>query len=131
MRGRTFKTTIPDELAERRRDQVNREFTVLGDFVVPGPRFAGLMRIPRERLDGTSLRDVLAQRFDAPTLRVEEQISFTEADDSVCAAINLPRGSLALQCHVLGFGIGDAPVYSQMYHIPPNRRRLEMRERMP
>jgi putative transposase len=28
MRGKTFKTTIPDELADRRQDRVNRTFTV-------------------------------------------------------------------------------------------------------
>jgi putative transposase len=28
VRGRAFKTTIPDELAERRQDRVNRQFTV-------------------------------------------------------------------------------------------------------
>jgi transposase InsO family protein len=28
VRGKTFKTTIPDELADRRQDRVNRTFTV-------------------------------------------------------------------------------------------------------
>ncbi len=115
----------------RRRMNVNNEFNVLGQFIVPGPRFQGLLDIPPEQLDGTPLRDLLAGVFGAPTLRVEERIGCEPASDKVCNAIDIPRGSVALSCHVLGYGVADAPVYFQIYHIPPNRRRLEVRERQP
>jgi GntR family transcriptional regulator len=115
----------------QRSMNVNNEFTVLGEFVVPGPRFRGLLDIPPEQLDGTPLRGLLSERFGAPTLHVEERIGFETANDTVCAAIGVQPGSAALLCHVLGYGVGDTPVYSQIYHIPPNRRQLEVRERMP
>ena len=114
-----------------RNMNVNNEFNVLGQFVVPGPRFQGLLDVPPEQLDGIPLRDLLSGRFGAPTLRVEERIGCEPASDAVCSAIDLPRGSVALLCHVLGYGVGDAPVYFQIYHIPPNRRLLEVRERQP
>jgi GntR family transcriptional regulator len=115
----------------RRTMNVNTEFKVLGEFIVPGPRFRGLLDIRPKDLDGTPLRDLLSENFGAPTLRVEEHIGFEQADDAVCATIGVARSSIALRCHVLGYGIGDVPVYSQIYHIPPNQRRLEVRERMP
>jgi GntR family transcriptional regulator len=115
----------------QRSMNVNNEFTVLGEFVVPGPRFRGLLDISPQQLDGTPLRELLSERFGAPTLRVEERIGFEPANDAVCETIGVSPGSPALLCHVLGYGIGDMPVYSQIYHIPPNRRRLEVRERMP
>ena len=126
-----FLGPCPYYIHIRRTMNVNNEFTVLGQFVVPGPRFRGLLDIPPEQLDGAPLRDLLSERFAAPTLRVEELIGFQSADDAVCATIGVPRGSVALLCHVLGYGVGDVPVYSQIYHIPPNKRRLEVRERKP
>ncbi|GMQ76349.1 MAG: GntR family transcriptional regulator [Gammaproteobacteria bacterium] len=126
-----FLGSHPYYIHIRRRMNVNNEFSVLGQFVVPGPRFHGLLDIPPQKLDGTPLRELLSARFGAPTLRVEERIGFEPASDAVCTAIDLPRGSVALLCHVLGYGVADVPLYFQIYHVPPNRRRLEVRERKP
>ena len=126
-----FLGSHPYYIHIRRTINVGNEFSVLAEFIVPGPRFRGLLDIPPQQLDGTALRELLFERFGAPTLRVEERICFESASDEVCAAIDLPRGSVALLCHVLGYGVGSTPVYFQIYHIPPNRRRLEVRERKP
>lgn len=93
----------------------------LSTFEFPFPDASGNVGegcTPPEHLDGTPLR-------------VDERIGFEPANDAVCTAIGLSGGSVALLCHVLGYGVGDVPVYSQIYHIPPNRRRLEVRERKP
>ncbi len=126
-----FLGSYPYYVHISRKMNVNNEFCVLGQFTVPGPRFCGLLDIPPEQLNGIPLRDLLSGRFGAPTLRVEERIGCAQASDAVCTAIDLPRASVALFCHVLGYGVADVPVYFQIYHIPPNRRRLEVRERKP
>lgn len=115
----------------RRTMDVNHEFTVSARFFVAGPPFRELLEIPRAEFDGTSLRNVLAERFGVSTLRAAEQIGCEPAPAEACAALGLAPGSVALLCDVLGYGFRDAPVYYQRYWIPPNRYRLEAREHSP
>jgi GntR family transcriptional regulator len=123
----------PDEFYVRiaRTIDVNHEFTVANIFVLPGKRFASLLGRKPSALDGTSLRIILSEEFNVPTLRISEQILCHALPDEVCTTLDLPAGTVGLTRHVFGYGYWDAPVSYQCICTPPNSRLLEIKEKKP
>ena len=114
-----------------REIDVNHEFTVASRIFLPGGKFDALSKVKPHNLDNVNIRAVLRERYDAPTLRVIEQVGAEIIPDDVCRILKLASGTLGLVVHILGFGARDEPLSYQMIYSPPNTRRLEIRPRNP
>ncbi len=113
-----------------RQIDVNREFPVLARIFLSGSRFGEIANWQPRELDNVNFRLVLSERFDAPTVRIVEEIGAETLADGICTALGLAPASVGMVCHVYGSGYRDTPLYYQAVHIPPNSRRLEIRPRV-
>ena len=111
----------------RRRMNVADEFDCLSDFYVDADRFRAVMRVPFEELHRVTLRTLLAQRFNAPTLALRQQAFACEFPAEVARILKLPAGQrFGMVLEVFSYTHHAAPVSFQRIYIPANVRRLEI-----
>jgi len=110
---------------------VGREFIVLSQFFLSAARFGDLLDVRAKDLNGVPIRVVLSERYDTPTLRVVERVGCETLPDEVCRPLGLDTGSIGMVCEILGYGYRDQPVSYQLAYVPPDTRRLEVRETKP
>lgn len=108
---------------------VNNEFSVRSEFFVSLARCAGFLSMPLAKLSRTHMRDVLRERFGLTTARVVEQVSCELLPAAVIQQLDLRPRSMGLVCHILAYDFRDMPVSFHRIFVPPDTRRLEMRER--
>ncbi len=116
-----------DFICIEREIDVNGEFLCLGRLYLEAQRFQDLLKIEKTALDNTNIRALLREKFSAPTARIEEQVGAELFADDISKALNLPKQTTGLVCHILGYGFREVPVSYQLVFIPPNARRLEIR----
>ncbi len=107
---------------------VNGEFNALSRFFVSGNQFASLLEMPVKALDGKYIRAILRSRFGSPTLRLVEEVTCETLPDDVCQALGLPHESVGMSFHIMSYGYRDAPMSYHLVYVPPNARRLEIRD---
>ena len=111
----------------RRRMNVADEFDCLSDFYVDADRFRAVMRVPFEELHRVTLRTLLAQRFNAPTLALRQQAYACEFPAEVGKILKLAPGKrFGLVLEVFSYTHRDDPVSFQRIYIPANVRHLEI-----
>jgi DNA-binding GntR family transcriptional regulator len=111
----------------RRRINVADEFDCLSDFYVDAARFGAFLRIPFEELHRVTLRTLLAQRFNAPTLALRQQAHACEFPADIARLMKLAAGKrFGLVLEVFSYTHHEAPVSFQRIYIPANVRRLEI-----
>ncbi|MEK9723846.1 MAG: GntR family transcriptional regulator [Rhodospirillaceae bacterium] len=114
-----------------REVDVNHEFLALSRIFLPAGRFASLLRDPALKAENVNIRALLRERFDAPTLRVVEQVGAETLPGDVAAGLGLAADASGLVVHIRGFGFRDAALSYQVVYVPPNTRRLEVQPKMP
>lgn len=112
----------------KRMINVNNEFKALSGFYVSGDSFGSLLDMPVKALDGMYIRAILSSRFGTPTLRLVEELTCEPLPDDVCRSLDLERGSVGMIFHIMSYGYRDRPVSYHLVYVPPNRRRLDLRE---
>ena len=110
---------------------VNHEFRAVSRVYLPGPRFAKLLKDPAARAHNVNIRALLRERFNAPTLRVVEQVGAETMPVDVTNDLNLDQGINGLVLHIQGFGFRDTPLSYQIVYVPPNARKLEVKPKLP
>jgi len=111
----------------RRRLNVAGEFDCLSEFYVDGERFAALMSIPFEELDNITLRSVLAQRFNRPTLSLRQHAYACEFPEGVARTLKMPKARrFGLVLEVFSYTHHEEPVSFQRIHVPAGVRHLEI-----
>lgn len=114
----------------KRLIDVNGEFNALSRFYVSGDKFGSLLEMPVKALDGMYMRAILRSRFGTPTLRLVEEVTCEAMPDDVCQALNMARDSVGMSFHIMSYGYREEPVSYHLVFVPPNCRRLELRENM-
>lgn len=104
---------------------VNNEFEIFSEIYLPKERFPLITELS-DALDGVSIRDLLAERFNAPTLRTRQFISCKPLPPRVTRLIGSPAGQYGMVLTVCGMSYRDAPVTWQRIFIPPSDRELEL-----
>ena len=110
-RRRTVPGQVPDEeefhIRIDRDIDVNHEFRVVSRVYCQGARFAKLLKDRAARADNVNIRALLRERFNAPTLRVVEQVGAETMPVDVTNDLDLIKGSTALCCisRALAFAI--------------------------
>lgn len=108
---------------------INGEFDVFSEVFVSGSRFEALGRSKPEELDGTSIRDLLSERFNAPTLRVDQALRCIPLPPRVCQQIGVTRGTFGVEWEMRGRSYRDVPVTFQRAYLPPSDRPLQILDR--
>ena len=114
----------------KRMIDVSGEFRALSRFFVSGDKFGNLLEMPVKALDGTYISAVLRSRFGTPTLRLVEEVACESMPDDVCQTLGLARDAVGMIFHIMSYGYRDEPVSYQLVYLPPNNRRLELRENL-
>ena len=114
-------------LRVRRRLNVAGEFDCLSEFYLDARRFAALLAMPFEELHKVTLRTVLAQRFNAPTLAMRQRAYACEFPAGVASLLHQPPGKrFGMVLEVSSYTHHDSPVSFQRIHIPAGVRPLEI-----
>ena len=109
---------------------INGEFTALSRFFVSGDKFGSLLEMPVKALDGMYIRAILRSRFGTPTLRLVEEVTCESLPDDICQVLQLPRDSVGMNFYIMSYGYREEPVSYHLVYVPPNSRRLELRENL-
>lgn len=110
----------------RRRITVAEEFDCISEFYIDGDRFAGVLDMPMSELHRVMIRTVLAERFDTPTLSVDQRVHATQLPREVAKLLNLEREPYGLALEVRSYTRGRRPIAFQNIFIPPNVRKLQL-----
>ena len=105
---------------------VNGEFTLACELVLPGPRFESLLELAPETFDGVLIRDYLARHFNCPTLSVEQRLTVGPLPPRHSTLLQVPRHSVGLHWELLARSYRDLPAIYQKVYLPPNDRPLQI-----
>lgn len=105
---------------------VNDEFDVFSEIYLPADRFSELAAMGPATLNGVSFRDMLAERFNAPTLNSHQTMLCQVLPPRVTRLIDLPRGQHGIIWTLAGLSYRDAPITWQRIFVPPSDRVLEL-----
>ncbi len=94
-------------------------------------RFGNLLNVRAKDLEDAPIRVVLSDRYDTPTLQLVERVGCETLPDEVCHPLGLRSQSIGMVCEILGYGYRDQPVSYQLAYLPPDTRRLNVRETKP
>jgi len=119
----------PFYLRLRRLLSVDKEFELLSEMHLPGPRFEALAALQPKALDGVLIRDFLAARFNAPTLEVEQRLTLGVLPPRACNVVKVARGSLGLIWVLMARSYRGQPISWQRVFVPPVDRALQILER--
>lgn len=105
---------------------VNDEFDVFSEIYLPEERFAELAHMSDATLNGVSFRDMLAERFNAPTLNTRQTMVCQTLPPRVTRHLAMPPGQFGIVWTVCGMSYRDAPITWQRIFLPPSDRVLEI-----
>ena len=101
-------------------------FRCWSEMLLPYGRFAGLMTLPRAELENVNLKQVLASRFRAPTLSMEQTVRLRPFSAEAAKAIGTPSGAPGLQLTITGISRGRVPITFQHVHVPQTDCEMEV-----
>jgi len=123
----TFFAGAGDEyIYIKRIVSVNDEFEVFSEVYLPAGRFAELARMNETMLDGISFRDMLAVRFNAPTLKTSQTIACEPLPPRVGRVLAVAPGQYGLVWIISGMSYRDTPITWQRIFVPPSDRVIEI-----
>ena len=102
------------------------EFEAYSEVLLPAGRFGGLLDFHRKALDGVSIRDKLAEEFNAPTLSARQTLLCQPLPPRVTQILDLPTSHYGMVWTIEGRSFRDAPITWQRVFVPPSDRALEL-----
>ena len=101
---------------------VNDEFDVFSEIYLPASRFAEIAQMSEMTLNGVSFRDLLAERFNAPTINTHQTMACNPLPPRVTRSLNLPSGQYGIIWTIGGLSYRDVPITWQRIFVPPSDR---------
>lgn len=105
---------------------VNDEFEVFSEIYLPADRFSDLARMSQSTLNGVSFRDMLAERFNAPTLNTRQTMACQPLPPRVARQLDVPPGQYGIVWSICGLSYRDTPITWQRIFVPPSDRVIEI-----
>lgn len=109
-----------------RRINVNDEFEAYSQFYLPWRRFGDLLQVPREELDGISLRVVLSRTYNMPTLHFDQRLQCAPLPRVACRMLGLAPGSPGMIWEIFGKTYRRQPASYQRVYLPAGHRPIEI-----
>ena len=122
-------------IAIQRLVSINDEFEAFSEVYLPAERFSELASMAerslsrstgKTTLDGVSLRDMLAERFNAPTLSVRQTMACQSLPPRVTRLLKVAPGQFGLVWTIGGLSYRDTPITWQRIFVPPSDRVIEI-----
>ena len=110
----------------RRLVSINKEFDAFSEVYLPANRFGTIVKMKPAALDGVSIRDMLAERFNAPTLNTRQTMLCQALPPRVTRLIGVPAGQYGIVWTICGMSYRDAPITWQRIFLPSSDRILEI-----
>jgi GntR family transcriptional regulator len=104
---------------------VNREFEIFSELYLPASQFAPLLDMQPSQLDGVSIRDMLAERFNTQTIDTRQSIACDVFPPRVTKLINMPMGQFGIVLTASNTSDRHVPIIWQRAFIPPSDRQME------
>ena len=121
-----FGADVDSYIHIQRLVSVNDEFEAFSEVYLPEDRFADLSRMSETTLNGVSFRDMLAERFNAPTLNTRQTMVCQTLPPRVTRHLDVPPGQFGMVWTICGMSYRDAPITWQRIFVPPSDRVLEI-----
>ena len=122
----TFLGAEADYVHVRRLMNINGEFDIFSEVYLSGSRFRALAGMELTELEGASIRDLLSDRFNAPTLGIEQTFRCLTLPPRVCREIDIPLGTVGILWEISGRSYRDVPVTFQRAFVPPVDRPFQV-----
>ncbi|MEX2519469.1 MAG: GntR family transcriptional regulator [Paracoccaceae bacterium] len=110
----------------RRIASINGEFDLFSEIYLPERRFGDIARMSVAALNGVSIRDMLAERFNAPTLEARQTMLCQTLPPRVSRLIGAPAGQFGIVWTVAATSYRAAPITWQRIFVPPSDRVIEI-----
>ena len=108
---------------------VGNEFKIFVEFYAAMTKCRELLDYRSDELNILSLRGLLAERFNMPTLRIEQRLQCRYLEDDICDRLGLRHGTVGIVLEVFEYTYRDAPVSFRRIHLPPGHRYLALPEK--
>ncbi len=111
---------------------INRIFTIGGNFRVLGRlflasgRFRPLIDYAPNTFQSLHVHHILQDRFNFPTLNIEQNCRLVELDEAGASAIGASPGTIALEREIFSYTFHNDPLSYQIFIIPPNNYRMDI-----
>lgn len=106
---------------------IGDEFSVFSSFYADGERLRPLLRLPIAALDAANFKLVMSRELRLPITDIEQRARVQPFPRRICAAIEVPPGTIGLKLEVAARSGSASFIYYQEIFIPPNRRGLDLR----
>lgn len=93
---------------------------------LPFSRFGGLLDLPEKEIESVNLKQLLATRFDAPTLATSQTVLLRPFNAHVAPQIGVKQRSTGLLLQITGTSRGGVPITFQRIHVPPTECQMEI-----
>lgn len=105
---------------------VDRRFQNYAEFYVGYSRYAAILELPPESLDGANFAQILQERFGTPIVNGERRVRVERMADHVCSLLSLPNGSFGMFIEILSYTHDRVPVSYNSIWVPPTPYFLDM-----
>jgi GntR family transcriptional regulator len=108
---------------------VGNEFKVFVEFYATMAKCRELLDCRSDELNISSLRVILGERFNMPTLRLEQRLQCRYLEDDICDILELKHGTTGVVLEAFEYTYRDAPVSFRRIFLPPGHRYLALPEK--
>lgn len=124
---RSFLNCGGDYIRVRRRLKIANEFECISEFMIDAERFSDIMTIPEEELGRVVIRNLMARKFNAPTLQLKQYARATKFEAQMIKLMHGdPKNPYGLLMEIRSFTHGEMPISFQKIYIPAASRPLEL-----
>lgn len=102
----------------RRLIDVDSRFTCLSTFYLSGDLFAPILDVTANEIEGTGLKNVIAEHFHVPTLSFEKTARCEKVPASVAKLIKTDECRCALSIEIVAKSFREEPVSYHVVHAP-------------
>lgn len=112
----------------RRRINIGDKFFCWSEIFLGATRFRRLLRLPISDVESANLKQILNDKFNAPTLAVSQTGRIQGADNEICRQLGVPARTKCLLLQVVATSRRREPISFQRIYIPPVDYELELTE---
>lgn len=105
---------------------VNREFDIFSELYLSSSKFPMLLDMVPADLDGVSIRDLLTEKMNTPTIRTEQTVVCQTFPPRVSRVLDMPMGLFGLVMTIRSETFRHAPIIWQRAFIPPCDHEMEI-----
>jgi len=116
----------PSYIKINRIFSIGEEFTVVGKLYLASGRFRPLLDYDPTTFKNLHVHHVLQDRFNAPTLSIEQNCRLIKLDENESSILSVDPGTIGLEREIFSHTFHNDPLSYQIFTIPPNKYRMNI-----